>query len=581
MAAVAAVVASGGRSELASIHWFRKGLRLRDNPALVEACSKASTAVYPVFILDPKFTSSDIMSANRFQFLVESLQDLDAGLRQLGTRLFVVRGKPEEQFPQLIKKWDVSLVTLESDKTGPYSVQRDAKVLSELHKSGVRISQHCSHTLWEADRYLAASRGSAPKSYQSFCKLFDSLGPPRAPCAAPARCDMPPAPHQQQQQQLEAPEYAVPTLEEMRTLCGRAIGDASSHFKGGETEALKRLHDTVLMRPAWAAAFQKPDTPPNSLLPSTTVLSPYISMGCLSASTLYHALDAIYRQHKHHAQPPVSLHGQILWREWFYLCAATTPNFAKMEGNPSCKQIPWERDRAKIEAWKNAQTGYPFIDAIMTQLRLEGWIHHLARHAVACFLTRGDLWQHWEEGIKVFELWLLDGDHALNAANWQWLSCSRFFHQYGRCYSPVAFGKKTDPDGSYIKKYLPALAKMPSKYIYEPWTAPIEVQRAAGCIIGTDYPRPIVDHATASKRNMDRLSAAYAAAKAQGDDGDDGEGGGGAKVAGGGGKTAGAKASSAKAGGAGTGTGGQTQSIAPFFSTTTTSKKRKAENTQT
>ena len=531
--AMAAAVAAGGRSERASIHWFRKGLRLRDNPALIEACSKASTTVYPVFILDPKFTGNDIMSANRFQFLIESLQDLDAGLRQLGSRLFVVRGKPEEQFPQLIKKWDVSLVTLESDKTGPYSVQRDSKVLSDLRKSGVRVSEHCSHTLWEADRYLAAARGTAPKSYQSFCKLFDSLGPPRAPCAAPVLGDMPPA--QQRQPQQQSPpglEYSLPTLNEMRTLCGagagagagagtgtgRAIGDATSPFKGGESEALRRLHDTVLARPAWAATFQKPDTPPNSLLPSTTVLSPYISMGCLSVSTLYYALDAIYRQHKNHAQPPVSLHGQVLWREWFYLCAATTPNFNKMEGNPHCKQIPWERDHAKIEAWKNAQTGFPFIDAIMTQLRLEGWIHHLARHAVACFLTRGDLWQHWEEGIKVFELWLLDGDYALNAANWQWLSCSRFFYQYGRCYSPVAFGKKTDPDGSYIKKYLPALANMPAKYIYEPWNAPLDVQKTAGCIIGKDYPKPIVDHNVASKTNMNKLAAAYAASKVDGAD---------------------------------------------------------------
>ena len=98
---------------------------------------------------------------------------------------------------------------------------------------------------------------------------------------------------------------------------------------------------------------------------------------------------------------------------------------------------------------------------------------------------------------------------ALNNANWQWLSCSRFFHQYFRCYSPVAFGKKTDPGGLYIKKWLPALQHMPTKYIYEPWLAPLSVQRESGCVIGTDYPRPIVDHAEASKGNMNRMKAAY------------------------------------------------------------------------
>jgi len=354
----------------------------------------------------------------------------------------------------------------------------------------------------------------------------------------------------------------------MRVLCGRDIGAATSPFKGGETEALRRLEEMVMARPAWVAAFEKPETKPNSLLPSTTVLSPYVTMGCLSPCTFWHALDVIYKQHKKHALPLVSLHGQLLWREWFYLCAATTPNFGKMEGNPQCRQIPWERDRAKIELWKNAKTGFPFIDAIMTQLKQEGWIHHLARHAVACFLTRGDLWQHWEEGIKVFELWLLDGDYVLNGANWQWLSCSRFFHQYGRVYSPIAFGKKTDPDGSYIRKYLPVLAKMPNKYIYEPWLAPPDVQRAAGCIVGKDYPKPMVaDHTATSKELMNRMAAAYAAGKDAGDGEDERERLHAPAAAAGGGPKPGCA-----------GAGSSTKPISAFFPSQEGSRKRKADN---
>jgi cryptochrome len=521
-----AAAAAGERG--AAIHWFRKGLRLHDNPALLEAC-RSTSGTYPVFVLDPKFTSADIMSANRFSFLLESLEDLDSGLRKIGSRLFVVRGKPEEQLPRLARRWDVSLVPLESDKTGPYSKLRDANVFSVLQKSGVRISQHTTHTIYDADRYLQAAKGQGcPKSYQSFCKLFDSMGTPREPFPAPVSISS-----SSSSSSSSGDEYGLPTLQEMRALCGRDIGEATAPFKGGETEALRRLQEMVMSRPAWVAAYEKPNTAPNALLPSTTVLSPYLTMGCLSSTMFWHALDDIYMKSKKHTLPPMSLHGQVLWREWFYLCAATTPNFGKMEGNPYCKQIPWERDEAKVEAWKNGQTGFPFIDAIMTQLRVDGWIHHLARHAVACFLTRGDLWQHWEEGIKVFELWLLDGDYALNAANWQWLSCSRFFHQYGRCYSPVAFGKKTDPDGTYIKKWLPQLAKLPSKYIYEPWTAPLDVQRAAGCIVGKDYPRPIVaDHTATSKANMERLARAYGAASKEGGKGDGGdEGAGGAALA--------------------------------------------------
>nr|KAG5702948.1 hypothetical protein BaRGS_034721 [Batillaria attramentaria] len=263
----------------------------------------------------------------------------------------------------------------------------------------------------------------------------------------------------------------------------------------------------------WICKFEKPQTEPNSLQPSTTVLSPYLKFGCLSARTFYYRLLEVYRLNKFHSQPPVSLHGQLLWREMFYTVGAGTPNFDRMEGNPVCRQIPWDTNPEYLAAWKEGRTGYPFIDAIMTQLRQEGWIHHLARHAVACFLTRGDLWISWEEGQKVFEELLLDADWSLNAGNWMWLSASAFFHQYFRVYSPIAFGKKTDKNGDYIKKYLPILRKFPAQYIYEPWKAPRSVQEAAGCVIGRDYPKPIVDHDTISKKNIKRMAEAYASHK--------------------------------------------------------------------
>ena len=135
------------------------------------------------------------------------------------------------------------------------------------------------------------------------------------------------------------------------------------------------------------------------------------------------------------------------------------------------------------------------------------------RHSVACFLTRGDLWVSWEEGQAVFEELLLDADWSLNAGNWMWLSASAFFHQYFRVYSPVAFGKKTDPLGNYIRKYVPKLAKFPKEYIYEPWKAPLSVQKGCGCIIGQDYPKPIVNHDIVHKENIGKMKAAYDAGK--------------------------------------------------------------------
>lgn len=180
-----------------------------------------------------------------------------------------------------------------------------------------------------------------------------------------------------------------------------------------------------------------------------------------------------------------------------------------MKCNKICKQIPWKVDEELLAAWRDARTGFPWIDAIMVQLKKWGWMHHLARHCVACFLTRGDLFVHWEKGRDVFNRLLIDSDWAINNGNWLWLSCSSFFYQYNRVYSPISFGKKYDPNGDFIRHFLPVLKDIPKQYIYEPWTAPISIQTEAKCIIGKDYPKPVVSHDTASKECKRKLGEAY------------------------------------------------------------------------
>lgn len=146
-----------------------------------------------------------------------------------------------------------------------------------------------------------------------------------------------------------------------------------------------------------------------------------VKHGVLSPRRLFHELTKVYDTFPANklSKPPVSLHGQLMWREYNYLMGYTTPNFDQMLGNPVARQIPWDDDPELLTAWKESRTGFPFIDAIMTQLKETGWIHHLARHAVACFLTRGDLWQSWEEGAAVFEERLIDADWSINNFNWQ------------------------------------------------------------------------------------------------------------------------------------------------------------------
>ncbi|EWM23893.1 6-4 photolyase [Nannochloropsis gaditana] len=521
--------AAKGAARTVSLHWFRKGLRLHDNPALLEACEGA-THVYPVFILDPHFAKPDVIGVLRYRFMLQTIKNLDDNLREIGSRLFVVKGQPAEALPRLFREWGVTKLTFESD-TEPYAKVRDRHVCELAAEHQVHVQTFPSHTLHDPEAYVARLQGKdVPTVYQSFVKLFASMGPV-APVASTVDAKRLPPPaleylsgqdgkkagqgnghaggEEIEEDRTRGDDFSVPGLSGI----GYPETDAPTLYPGGETAALARMQEH-LANVKYIVTFEKPKTSPNALRPSTTVLSPYLKHGALSSRLFYHSLRSILAQHKGpHTQPPVSLVGQLLWREFFYLQGHATPNFDKMVGNPICRQIPWGKNAELLGAWEEARTGYPFIDACMTQLREEGWIHHLARHALACFLTRGDLWQSWEEGARVFEKYLLDADWSVNTGNWLWLSASAFFHQYFRVYSPVAFGAKTDKEGEYIRKYLPVLRKMPIKYIYEPWKAPKGVQETAGCVVGRDYPHPVVDHATVSKQLMGKMKAAYDANK--------------------------------------------------------------------
>ncbi|KAI1890741.1 hypothetical protein AGOR_G00156750 [Albula goreensis] len=476
-----------------TIHLFRKGLRLHDNPSLVGAL-ESSEVVYPVYVLDRAFLEGSMATgALRWRFLLQSLQDLQSSLAARGSLLYVLQGSHEAVLRQLIQQWSITQLTFDTE-VEPFYTQLDDRLCALCKELGVVVHSCVAHTLYDVKRIIKANDGEPPLTYKKFLHVLSILGEPDTPARDITLQDF---------QKCKTPvedgregQYQVPSLEDL----GIEV-DVEVLWPGGESHGLKRLEKHIESQ-GWVVNFSKPRTIPNSLLPSTTGLSPYFSLGCLSVRSFYYRLSNIYAQSKNHSLPPVSLQGQVLWREFFYTVASATPNFTKMAGNPICLQIHWYENQVALDKWRTAQTGFPWIDAIMTQLRQEGWIHHLARHAVACFLTRGDLWISWEEGMKVFEKYLLDADYSVNAGNWMWLSASAFFHQYTRIFCPVRFGRRTDPDGQYLRKYLPVLKNFPSKYIYEPWTAPLEVQLEAGCVIGKDYPLPMVNHLEVSQRNM-------------------------------------------------------------------------------
>ncbi|CAN4096863.1 unnamed protein product [Withania somnifera] len=455
-----------------SLMWFRKGLRLHDNPAL-EYAGKGSKFLYPVFVIDPHYMEPDPTAfspgsskagLNRIQFLLESLVDLDLSLKKLGSRLLVLKGDPGEVLIRCLKEL--------------YYQALDEKVKSYASVAGVEIFSPVSHTLYNPAYVIQKNGGSPPLSYQSFLKL----------AGQPSWASTP----------LSTTISSLPP-----------IGNTGSFAVSGVPTVRELGYEDL--REEWVENFEKPKGDPSAFIkPATTVLSPYLKFGCLSSRYFYQCLQEIQKSVKKHTSPPVSLLGQLLWRDFFYTVAFGTPNFDQMKGNRICKQIPWKNDDELLAAWRDSRTGFPWIDAIMNQLRTWGWIHHLARHSVACFLTRGDLFVHWEKGRDVFERLLIDSDWAINNGNWLWLSCSSFFYQYNRIYSPISFGKKYDPSGNYIRHFLPVLKDMPKEYIYEPWSAPLSAQHKARCIIGVDYPKPVISHDYASKECRMRLGEAYA-----------------------------------------------------------------------
>lgn len=331
-------------------------------------------------------------------------------------------------------------------------------------------------------------------------------------------------------------DFSVPTIQEI------GIKKPTTPHRGGETKALAAL-SKIIENEKYTATFEKPKTAPTAFDPqSTTLLSPHLHFGSLSCREFYWRVsDTIENFKGAPSAPPTNLIGQLLFRDMYFGAQAKLgAKFSQTVGNQQVRFIPWhlrsvvdektglatgkyavDSTEAEewFERWKTARTGFPWIDAIMRQLKQEGWIHHLARHAVACFLTRGGCYIDWERGAEVFEEWLLDHEVACNAGNWQWLSCTAFFAQFYRCYSPISFPQKTDKNGDFVRRYVPELKDFPAKYIYEPWKAPIADQKKAGCRIQGDgtqeidgmrtYPKPMFDFSERRQICIDGMKNAY------------------------------------------------------------------------
>jgi deoxyribodipyrimidine photo-lyase len=447
---------------MTAIWWIRRDLRLTDNPALHSALQAVS--VLPVFILDPAFSSA---SPRRKNFLHEGLHALDRNLRQRNSYLVTRNGSPLEVLRSLLAETNASTIFAEEDFT-PYARRRDAEIARGLPLQLIH-GQTVHHP-----EFVKKADGKPYTVYTPYSKAWKSL--------------------LSEIHLLPAPSH-ISTRAGIRTEPLPPF-TVSPGFPAGEAEALRRL-DQFTSSPM----YQYTDLRNRMDLDGTSSLSPYFRFGMLS---LRQAVYAAKRSNVLTFQPSNSRGAEtwlneLIWREFYIQILYHFPHVAKTAFNPALANIPWRNEASEFEAWKRGETGVPVVDAAMRQLLFTGWMHNRARMIVASYLVK-DLLIDWRWGEAWFMENLLDGDIAANNGGWQWTAgTGTDAAPYFRIFNPVLQSMKFDPNGDYIRKWMPELRGLDAKDIHAPWEKGIKVK---------GYPeRPIVE------RDKERTLRAYKLSK--------------------------------------------------------------------
>ncbi len=476
-----------------ALWWVRRDHRLTDNQALAAALEYAESVI-PVFVLDPALLAAPDAGDKRVAFMLGSLHQLDSDLRAKGSRLVVRHGDPVEQLAVLARETSAQAVFAEEDYW-PYARQREARVAQALPlRLTGGLTVHPPQAVLKAD-------GTPYAVFTPFSRAWKALPLPTSESvlAAPERLS-------------PVPEVASVPLPEEPKLPSKV------HFLPAETEAQRRLGcfagGDAGRDPGVAAIYRYAEDRDRLSVEGTSGLSPYLRFGMISArQASVTALEAAGSVPDGHSRKGAGTWlNELIWREFYMTILCHFPDVLGQSFRPDLRDIAWENDEAAFAAWCEGWTGYPVVDAGMRQMVQTGWMHNRARMIVASFLVK-HLLIDWRWGEHFFMQHLVDGDPAANNGGWQWTAgTGTDAAPYFRIFSPILQGKKHDPEGIYVRRWLPELERVPDPYIHEPWNMPPDVQRDAGCIIGQDYPVPIVDHAWARERTL----AAFARARESG-----------------------------------------------------------------
>ncbi|MEJ5298328.1 MAG: deoxyribodipyrimidine photo-lyase [Armatimonadota bacterium] len=456
------------------IHWFRRDLRLADNAALHAARSGAAQVI-PVFCLDDHILSRPDVGAPRVWFLLESLREIERKIAARNGRLVVLRGKPEEEIPRFAREAKAEAVFFNRDYE-PYARRRDETVSARLEESGIQARCFSDLLLAEPESVLTADG----RPYSVFTPFF------RAWISLPKQEPLP-----------EVQDFGGPF-----PAAGGGLPDSGdigfalppdfdpSVWRPGEDAARCRLDAFLETR---AAAYDRQRDMP--AVDGTSRLSPYLKFGNISIRQVYQKTGAFAK-----------FVSELAWREFYFHVLWHWPEVEHSAWQPQKRHLEWDDDPERLEAWKKGMTGYPIVDAGMRQLLTEGWMHNRVRMIVASFLTK-DLHINWQEGERHFMLRLVDGDLAPNNGGWQWAAGTGVDPRPIRIFNPWLQSRRYDPEGAYIRRWVPELSALPPERIHEPHLMAEDEQRRYGCIIGRDYPAPVVDHHVERQVAMERYRA--------------------------------------------------------------------------
>ncbi len=481
------------------IVWFRTDLRLADNPALAFA-AKSGQPVLPIYIHDAKPAALRPLGGASKWWLAMSLEALDASLKALGGGLVVVTGDAQPVIETLVTATGACAVVW-NRRYGQAERAEDSRIKSLLASAGVHAQSFNSHLLHEPWQ-VASKAGTPIKVFTPFWRAARERGEPDAPTPAPKALTF----HAFAGAAGVRP-VAVEALDlkPTRPNWAREMAALWTPGEAGARRSLGRFLDGAVR--GYGENRNRPD------MASTSRLSPHLAFGEIGPRQIWHATKAAFES----GQTPARAYdvdkflSEVGWREFSYHLLYHFPDLPHRNFQPRFDAFPWRSDEAAFTAWTKGRTGYPIVDAGMRELWRTGWMHNRVRMVVASFLIK-HLLIDWRKGEAWFWDTLLDADPANNAASWQWVAGSGAdAAPYFRIFAPVLQGEKFDPNGDYVRTYVPELAKLPTAFIHKPWEAPHPVLARAGIELGRTYPHPIVAHESA----RDRALAAFKSISAE------------------------------------------------------------------